>query len=112
MPIHERTEGDVTILELEGKFLGGPETMEIHFMVKELIDNGRNQIVFDMSRTRLLNSSALGVIVSCVVSLRDANGNLKLCCLKDRMKGLFKVTDIISIFEVYDSLGAALASYL
>ena len=50
--------------------------------------------------------------MSCVVSLRDANGNLKLCCLKDRMKGLFKVTDIISIFEVYDSLGAALASYL
>jgi len=111
MAIHKRDVGDVTIFEMEGKFLGGPETMEIHFQVKELVSEDRNKIVFDMEKAKLLNSTALGCIMSSLMTLRNADGNLKLCCLNERMKGLFKVTDIITVFETFDTVEEAIASY-
>jgi anti-sigma B factor antagonist len=111
MELKETMAGDVAVLKLEGKFLGGTECTAIYAKVKDLLGEGVRKFVVDVEGVALMNSSGLGALVGSAISVRNAGGDLKLLSLKGRMKGLLMASNIISIFEAFDSLEAATASF-
>ena len=78
MEILERLEGDVVVLSLEGKFVGGTECTAIYTRAKELIEQGIHKAVVDLHQVTLLNSSGLGALVGSMISFRRAGGDLRL----------------------------------
>jgi anti-sigma B factor antagonist len=110
MKIDVKEYEDVTLLEVRGKLMGGPETISVHDKVKELVDKGKKNVIIDLSRVAWMNSSGLGTMMGCLTSLRNANGELKLCGVTEKVKSLFMITKLITIFETYETAKEALAA--
>ncbi len=111
MQIKEQMKGDVAVIALKGKLMGGPETMAIHTKVKELIESGVKKVVIDLGKVSWMNSTGLGALMSSMTSLRNADGDLKLTHVTDKVKSLFMITKLITIFDTFDTEEEAIASF-
>ena len=103
--------GDVTVMIVKGKLMGGPETISVHDQVKELIEQDKKKVVIDLSHVAWMNSSGLGTMMGCLTSLKNAGGDLKLAGVTEKVKSLFMITKLITIFETYDTSDEAAAAF-
>lgn len=111
MQIAEQKQGDVAILALKGKLMGGPETQAVHDKVKELAENGVKQVVVDLGKVKWMNSSGLGALMGSLTTMRNASGELKLAAVTEKVQSLFMITKLITIFETFDTVEEAVKSF-
>jgi len=111
MAIKEEMKAGVSILEVKGKLMGGPETTEIHQRVKDLVANGVKKVVIDLGKVTWMNSTGLGALMSALTTVKNADGELKIARATDKVKSLFMVTKLITIFDSYESVEKALESF-
>ncbi len=111
MAIKENMIGGVSVLELKGNLMGGPETTEVHKRVKDLAANGVKKIVVDLGGVSWMNSTGLGVLMSSLTTMRNNDGDLKIARATDKVKSLFIVTKLITIFDSFDSVDKALKAF-
>ena len=111
MQIKEQMQGDVAILTLKGKLMGGPETQAVHEKIKELTENDAKKIVIDLGKVKWMNSSGLGAIMGSLTTTKNAGGELKLAKVTEKVKSLFMITKLITIFDTYDSVDEAVSSF-
>jgi anti-sigma B factor antagonist len=112
MKIKEKIEGDVAIITVTGNMMGGPETTALHDKVKSLIADGLKRVVVDLKGVKWMNSSGLGVLMACMTSLNNAGGNLKLASVTEKVKSLLMITQLMRIFDTYESADRAVASFV
>ena len=111
MALHEVMNGDVAVLELKGKLMGGPETSEIHEKIKELIAQGAKKVVADVDRVSWMNSTGLGALIGAMTSLRNAGGDLKLARITENVENLFVITKLVTIFDTFDTVEEAVTAF-
>ncbi len=80
--------------------------------IAELIASGNVNIIFDLKRVRFIDSVGLGFLVSTLRKVSKKGGNIQLCCLKDEIKGLFKITRLDLVFEIFPSQDEAIFAAL
>jgi anti-sigma B factor antagonist len=110
MKIKEKIENHVGVLEISGKMMGGPETTELHEKVRSLIGDGIKKVVIDLKDVKWMNSSGLGVLMACMTTLKNTNGMLKLANVTEKIESLLIITQLIKIFETYESVERAVSS--
>ncbi len=103
--------GDVAVVEVKGKLMGGPETSAVHSTVKDLIKDDVKKVVIDIGKVSWMNSTGLGAIMGSMTSLRNADGDLKLARVTEKVKSLFMITKLITIFETFDTVEAAVDAF-
>ena len=111
MNIDVKEYNDITALNVRGNMMGGPETIAIHEKVKELIDQKKSKVIIDLSNVKWMNSSGLGTMMGCLTSLKNIDGDLKLCGVTEKVKSLFMITKFITLFETYDSQDEAVKAF-
>lgn len=111
MNIDVREHEGVAVLGVKGNLMGGPETISLHEKVKELIEQDKKKIVIDLSHVKWMNSSGLGTIMGCLTSLKNAQGDLKLCGVTEKVKSLFMITKLITLFETYATQQEAIKAF-
>lgn len=111
MQISEQRQGDVAILTLKGKLMGGPETQQVHEKVKELAASKVLKVVIDLAGVKWMNSSGLGAIMGSMTTLKNAQGELKLANVTEKVQSLFMITKLITIFDTYESVEEAVGSF-
>jgi anti-sigma B factor antagonist len=111
MAVKEKIQGDVAILHLSGKLMGGNETKEVHEKVKSLLADGLKKIVIDLSKVKWLNSSGLGMLISCLTSVTNAEGKLKIAGATEKVNSLFMITKLITVFDSYETVDRAVATF-
>ncbi len=111
MKIKEKIEGDVAVLSVSGNMMGGPETMVLHDKVKSLTADGIKKIVIDLKGVKWMNSSGLGVLMACMTTLNNAGGKLKLASVTEKVKSLLVITQLLRIFDTFESAERAVASF-
>ncbi len=111
MQIKETMHAEVAVLELKGKLMGGPETTAIHDKVKDLVENKVNKIVIDLGKVKWMNSSGLGALMGSLTTARNSGGDVKLAKVTEKVKSLFMITKLITIFETFDGVDEAVQSY-
>ena len=111
MNIEVKDIGGAAVLDVRGNLMGGPETISVHDKVKELIEIDRKNVVIDLSRVKWMNSSGLGTIMGCLTSLKNAGGELKLCGVTEKVKSLFMITKLITLFETYGTVDEAVKAF-
>ena len=112
MATMEKIKDGVAILTLKGKLMGGPDTTVLHDRVHSLIAKGINQAVVDMAKVEWINSSGLGILMASLTTLRNAGGDLKLASVTKKIESLLLITKLITVFETYNSVDRAVASFL
>lgn len=110
MNIYERQLNDVTVLDLDGRFILGGDRQFGH-LVEAHIEAGSRKLIVNLERVVYMDSSGLGELVAGYRAMQQANGQIKLLHLNSRLIGLMVTTKLISVFEMFDSELAAVASF-
>ena len=109
--INERTVGNVTILDLKGRVRMGGGAVELHKAIRCLLDEGKTQILLNLSGVTHIDSSGLGELVSSHISVGNKGGEIKLSHLTDRLRDLMTITKLLTVFDVYDDESEAVDSF-
>lgn len=111
MKMNEKTAGDIVVLELSGKIMGGPDASLLNEKLHELIEAGRTKVVADLDKVNWMNSSGLGILIGGLTTMRNNGGDLKLANITDRIQSLLMITKLLTVFETFDSVEAAVESF-
>ena len=111
MAIKEKIHGKVAVLAVSGKLMGGNETKEITEKVKSLLNDDIHNIVMDLGKVKWMNSTGLGALIESRRLITDKNGILKLSAVTEKIKSLLIITQILNLFETYETADRALASF-
>lgn len=101
---------NAVIIELKGNVMGGEDTKDFTETLHKLIDQGKTNVIVDLSGVKFMNSSGLGMLISGLTTMKRANGHLKLANVTDKIESLLIITKLITIFESYESVEDAVKS--
>ncbi len=110
MKFVDRLEGEIVILEVSGKIMGGEETTMFHGKIHEYINQNKKNIVVDLAKVDWMNSVGLGMLISALTTVKNSGGRLVLANI-DKIESILTITRLISVFEHFDSREAAIKSY-
>ncbi len=102
MKITSSTDGDVTVLELDGNLTIGAADEAFSGVVDRLLERGRAVIVLDMEQVRLVDSTGLGSLVRTHHRCVQAGGEVRLSNIGFDVWKLLEsaqLTRVIPIFE-------------
>jgi anti-sigma B factor antagonist len=111
MKIEKRTVGDVQILDCSGKITLGEGTMAVRNTVMDVLKEGRKKIILNLADVNYIDSSGIGELVRTYITVSSGGGELKLLSLTKKIQELLQITKLLTVFQVYDSESAALASF-
>jgi anti-sigma B factor antagonist len=111
MKISARQKGGVTILEPKGKITIGVGDVALREAVHEALQAGSNKILINMEGVSTIDSSGVGELVSTFTSVSNRGGKLKLLNLPAKVADILQITQLITVFEVYDDEDEAVASF-
>jgi anti-sigma B factor antagonist len=99
------------IIELKGNLVGGADAQVFRDKVYQLIEDGKKNVVVDMSNVKFMNSSGIGILISGYTTLKNASGELKLAHISDNVQGVLNVTKLNQIFDIHDRVEDAAKSF-
>ena len=76
----------------------------------ESVQAGGNRVVCDLSCMDFICSDALGAFISAHETAKDAGGYVRLLQPQERIRDILATTQLNRLFDIYDSLDAALRS--
>lgn len=69
------------------------------------------RLVIDFSRLRFIDSSGLGVMLSCLRHLGAEGGELKLCGMSKEVRGTFELVRMHRIFDIFPTCQEAVRAF-
>ncbi|MCB0833477.1 MAG: STAS domain-containing protein [Bacteroidetes bacterium] len=111
MSYKEEVHGDVYVLSLKGKLMGGSETAEVHDRIKQLSQVGVKRVVLDLGGVKWMNSSGLGALMSSMTTMKNGGGDLRLSSVAEKVESLLIITQLLKIFKTYENVDSAVKSY-
>ena len=111
MKIEMRTIGDVRLLDCSGKITLGEGTMTVRNTVLDVLKDGGKKIILNLADVNYIDSSGIGELVRTYITVTSSGGQLKLLNLTKKIQELLQITKLLTVFQVYDSESAALASF-
>jgi len=111
MKIKTRKEGEVVVVEILGEIVIGEGDVRLRATILDLLKAGEKKILLDMAHVPFIDSAGIGEIIACHTSVRNRGGDLKMLHLTKKIRHLFTITKLILVFETYEDLNEALASF-
>lgn len=111
MRVTTRTKGDVTIVDLNGKITIGSGDIALRNAVHQAIESGASKVLINLHEVSTIDSSGVGELVSAYTTATNRGIRLKLVNLPDKVADILTVTQLITVFDVYDSEGDAIAAF-
>ncbi|MBD1400989.1 STAS domain-containing protein [Pelovirga terrestris] len=101
---------DNVIITVEEERMDAHNSGNLKERMLQLFDEGKYQLVIDLTAVRFIDSSGLGALVSGFKNASARDGSLKLCCLQPQVRSMFELTRLHRVFEIFSTLQEALDS--
>ena len=111
MEVSARRVGEVTVLELSGKVLGGPESEALREELDRIVLRGDRQLLIDLSGVPWMNSAGLGILLAAYSRLRDRGGVVRFSGVGERVRGILHTTKLLTVLDVVDDETAGIRSF-
>ncbi len=111
MKIDKRVRDGVTILEVEGKITIGKGDVALREAVLAALGEGAKKLLIELGRVSTVDSSGVGELVSAFTTVTNRGGKLKLVNLPPKVTDILQITQLITVFETFDSEDEAIASF-
>jgi len=111
MHIHDRSVGDVTIIDVNGRMTLGEGQELLRDKVNSLIQQGKKKLVINLAEVPYIDSAGLGEIVRTYTTVNHQGGALKLLNLTKRIQDLLAITKLLTVFETFDTEAEAVGSF-
>ncbi len=101
-------EGNVRVLNLWGSLtVSTVETLKKR--VDEAARENDDEIILNFESVKNVDSSGLGAIISCYVTLHRMKKKLSLVNLNEKIKMIFFYTHLAKVIDIYDNLDEVVA---
>jgi anti-sigma B factor antagonist len=110
LDIQESTREGIVILTLKGRLTVG-ESSAVREKIQALAAAGNLKAVLDLTHVEYIDSTGLGAMVICYTSLKKQGGALKLVNPNKRNVELLLLTQLHTVFEVFNEVQDAVNSF-
>ncbi len=106
----------VDVIALSGR-LAADTKAELEAKIDEIFDMGRHRIVLDLEKLEYISSPGLRVLIESRKRAREwklselDRGDVRIVHLPQRIREVFDLTGFTPLFQIYDDLVDAVASY-
>jgi anti-sigma B factor antagonist len=111
MKASSRSVQDVEIISLQGKITIGSGDTQLREVINNAVNAGKTKVLLDLSQVTTIDSSGIGELVGSYTTVTNRGGKLKLLHLPAKLNELLHVTQLITVFEVYEDENEAIASF-
>ena len=106
-----RDVGDIRVIELSGKITIGAGDVKIRELIGEALEDSKTNVILDLGGVTAIDSSGIGEMVACYTTVTKRGGHLKLMHLSPKITDILQVTQLITVFDVFDDEREALGSF-
>ena len=111
MIINDRTIGDITVIDIDGRITIDDGADQFRDRVRALLRDGHGKLILNFRQASYIDSTALGEIVRSYTSATRKGGTLKLLSVPSRVHELLVVTRLLSVFDQFDDEAEAIKSF-
>jgi anti-sigma B factor antagonist len=111
MELETRDDGGVTIIAVRGDLVIGDAETTFKKTVTRLIEEGRVNLLVDLSSVGFLDSSGLGALVRALTNTQKEGGQTKLLNAGPQIRKLLQMTKLDSVFEIHEDMEGAVSSF-
>ena len=105
----KQLDSGVAVVTISGRMAMGGETERLDATVKGLLLKDQKKLVLDISTLDYVDSSGIGMLVSCLTNVKKAGGELKLAGANPRIRRIFAMTGVDTMMPMCDTLADAIA---
>jgi len=111
MKITARQSGNVTILDLDGKITIGSGDQALRDAIHQQMQGEKRDLLLNAKKVTTIDSSGVGELVAAYTTVTNRGGKLKLLNLPPKLSDILQITQLITVFEVYDNEDEAIKSF-
>lgn len=108
MEIVTTRQAGVAVLGLSGNLTAGSPEESVLETVTGLLNEGCLRVVVDLAEVGYVDSAGLGCLVRCFKRCSDADGELRLASVNERLRSILALARLTDIFLIFDDVEAAL----
>ena len=101
----------VTVLHLKGRLVLEDGDLVFRDAVNELAARDRIALVADRAAVSYIDSAGIGVLIGRYLSLRRRGGDMKLANLTARSHRVMTITQLLDVFDCFDSVEEAVEAF-
>ena len=103
--------GDVTIVDIQGRFLVGEESDAVRRQIRQLVLQGNKKLLLNLVQVDYIDSRGLGDLVGAFSTVREQGGELKLLDPRHKFEHLMQITKLVLLLDVMDDEALAVKSF-
>jgi anti-anti-sigma factor len=107
--VAKQLDSGVAVVTITGRLAMGAETERLDATVKSLLQKDQKKFVLDITTLDYVDSSGIGMLVSCLTNVKKAGGELKLAGANPRIRRIFSMTGVDTMMPMFDTLADATA---
>jgi anti-sigma B factor antagonist len=100
----------VTIIDLQGQVIAGPESDSLGHCLQGLADQGTRKVILNLAKVEKMDTSGISAVVRAFVSLGREGGKMALLNAHGRVRMVLEMTRLLNVFPNYDDEALALLS--
>lgn len=107
------TENATVIRFVDEKILEEQEIQAVQESIMSVIEQSKHlNLILDFVKVQFLSSAVLGLLIRISKQVYEHDGQLRFCNINPKIYEIFKITRLTKIFDIYDDLASAEASFL
>ena len=111
MHVEVRKNGDVVIVDMTGRLVGGIGDEILRNVVNELLAEDWKKILLNLSGVTAIDSAGIGELVAGLKTARHLGASLRILNLNERVRTALHLGRLLPLFEVYGDEKAAVQSF-
>jgi anti-sigma B factor antagonist len=101
----------VTVIELTGNVMGGPDATSLNEQLHKFVDEKKRKIVVDLSDVKFINSSGLAMLIGGLNTMRKSGGEMKLARASEKIETLLEMTKLNTVFDIHKTVNEAVSAF-
>jgi anti-anti-sigma factor len=102
---------DIVIVDLHGKATIGRDKDLLDTQLRQLIDEGRNKILLNLSDVRQMDSSSISSVIRAFKSLKRRGASLRLTGPRGNVRLVLNTVHLLDVVPTTEDETAAIASF-
>lgn len=92
------------VIEINNNTVGLDQFNALNELVSNEMKEGISSFTFDLSSLTSINSSGLGILISCLKKIKESKGSLEIININEKILSIFKLTKLDNVFEIKTSV--------
>jgi anti-sigma B factor antagonist len=111
MHVEVRKKGDVVIVDMTGRLVGGIGDEILRNVVNELLAEDWKKILLNLSGVTAIDSAGIGELVASLKTVSHLGASLRILNLNERVRLALHLGRLLPLFEVHGDEKAAVQSF-